>query len=141
MVARIVWEGEMNSRRRLIVALGAGGLAAPLNSFAQHQGKVRRIGFLGTGSAAGMAGWVGALRMGLRDLGYVNGSNIAIEYRWADGKYERAPALAAELVRLNVDVLVTHGTPGTRAAKEATKTIPIVMATAGDAVLVGWLRA
>jgi len=127
----------MNKRRKLIVALGAGALTAPLCAFAQQRGKVRRIGFLGTGSAAGMASWVGALHMGLRDLGYVNGSNIAIEYRWADGKYERAPALAAELVRLNVDILVTHGTPGTRAAKEATKTIPIVMATAGDAVLVG----
>jgi putative ABC transport system substrate-binding protein len=73
----------------------------------------------------------------LRELGYIEGRNIAIEYRWAEGKYERAPALAAELIRLNVEVLVTHGTPGTRAAKDATKAIPIVMATAGDAVLVG----
>ena len=127
----------MNKRRKLIVALGAGVLTAPLRSFAQQRGKVRRIGFLGTGSAAGMAPWVEALRMGLRDLGYVEGRNIAVEYRWADGNYERAPALAAELVRLKVDLLVTHGTPGTRAAKDATKTIPIVMATAGDAVLVG----
>lgn len=92
---------------------------------------------MGTGTAAGMAGWVESLRAGLRELGYVEGRNIALEFRWADGNYERAPALAAELVRSNVDVLVTHGTPGTRAAKEATRTIPIVMATAGDAVLVG----
>jgi putative tryptophan/tyrosine transport system substrate-binding protein len=84
-----------------------------------------------------MAGWVEALSGGLRELGYVEGRNLSIEYRWADGKYERAPELAAELVRLNVEVLVTHGTPGTRAAKGATTTIPIVMASVGDAVLVG----
>jgi len=84
-----------------------------------------------------MAAWVEAMRGGLRDLGYVEGRNLSIEYRWADGKYERAPELAAELVRLKVEVLVTHGTPGTLAAKGATTTIPIVMASVGDALLVG----
>jgi putative ABC transport system substrate-binding protein len=127
----------MNKRRRLLIAAGASTLTAPLASFAQQPVKMRRIGFLGTGTASGMAGWVEALRAGLRDLGYIEGKNLAMEFRWADGKYERAPGLAAELVRLNVEVLVTHGTPGTRAAKGATTTIPIVMATAGDAVLVG----
>jgi putative ABC transport system substrate-binding protein len=121
----------------LLIAIAAGSFAAPFGSLGQQPAKVRRIGFLGTGTAAGMASWVEALRAGLRELGYAEGRNIAIEYRWADGKYERAPALAQELVRLNVEVLVTHGTPGTRAAKAATTTIPIVMATAGDAVLVG----
>jgi putative ABC transport system substrate-binding protein len=112
-------------------------LAAPPSALAQPSAKIRRIGFLGTGTAAGTARWVEALRGGLRELGYVEGRNLAIEYRWADGKYERAPELAAELVRLKVEVLVTHGTPGSRAAKGATTTVPIVMASVGDAVLVG----
>ena len=77
------------------------------------------------------------MRAGLRDLGYVEGKNIVIEYRWAEGNYDRLPDLAAELVRLKVDVLVTHGAPGTRAAKRATTTVPIVMATGGDAVATG----
>jgi putative ABC transport system substrate-binding protein len=119
------------------MALGAGALTASIASFAQQPAKMRRIGFLGTGTAAGMASWVEALRAGLRELGYIEGKNLAIEFRWADGKYERAQELAAELVRMKVEVLVTHGTPGTRAAKAATATIPIVMATAGDAVVVG----
>ena len=129
----------MKTRRDFLIVGGAGLglLAAPTLSLAQAPGKTRRIGFLGTGSAAGMAGWVEAFRGGLRELGYVEGQNLSIEYRWAEGQYERAPELAAELVRLKVEVLVTHGTPGTRAAKGATTTIPIVMVTAGDAVLVG----
>ena len=75
-----------------------------------------------------------AFRAGLRDLGYQEGRDIVIEYRWADGKYDRLPALFAELVRLKVDVIVTHGTPGVLAAKKATSTIPIVMAVVGDAL-------
>jgi putative ABC transport system substrate-binding protein len=77
------------------------------------------------------------LRAGLRELGYVEGRNLTIEERWADGRYERLPALAAELVRSNVDVIVTHGTPGALAAKHATTTIPIVMAVIGDPVAAG----
>ena len=99
--------------------------------------KVPRIGFLGAASASGYAPQLKAFREGLRDLGYVEGKNIAIEYRWAGGKHDRLAGLAAELVRLKVDVLVTHGTPGTRAAKQATSTIPIVMAVSGDAVATG----
>jgi putative ABC transport system substrate-binding protein len=126
----------MNNRRKLLVALGAGALAAPLTSFAQQKGKIWRIGFLGTASASGFARRVDALRAGLRDLGYVEGKNLAIEYRWAEEKYDRLPELAAELVRLKVDVIVTHGVP-TRAAKAATTTIPIVMATSADPVAIG----
>jgi putative ABC transport system substrate-binding protein len=74
-----------------------------------------------------------AFRAGLREFGYQEGRNIVIEYRWADGQYERLPALFAEMVRLNVDVIVTHGTPGALAAKQVTNTIPIVMAVIGDA--------
>jgi hypothetical protein len=86
------------------------------------------VGFLGAVSASDYARQVEALRAGLRDLGYAEGKNIVIEYRWAEGNYDRLPDLAGELVRLKVDVLVTHGTPGNRAAKQVTKTIPIVMA-------------
>lgn len=118
--------------------LGAAALAA--SSLVRAQ-KTTRVGFLGTGSAAGMAPWVDAFRGGLRELGYVEGRNLLLEYRWADGNYSRAAELARELVRLRVDVIVTHGTPGTRAAKEATSTLPIVMATAGDAVLVGLVQS
>jgi putative ABC transport system substrate-binding protein len=129
----------MNNRRKLVIALGGGVLAAPLASFAQQQsGKVYRIGFLGLGSAtSSYAILVDALRAGLRDLGYVEGKNTVIEYRWADGKYDQLPELAAELVRLNVDVIVTHGTPGILAAKRATTTIPIVMAVVADPVANG----
>jgi putative ABC transport system substrate-binding protein len=80
---------------------------------------------------------VEAFRTGLRDLGYVEGKNIIVEFRWAEGNYDRLPDLADELVHRKVDVLVTHGTPGTRAAKQATQTIPIVMAISGDAVATG----
>jgi putative ABC transport system substrate-binding protein len=98
---------------------------------------VYRIGFLGTASASAQAKRVDALRAGLRDLGYVEGKNIVIEFRWAEGRYDRLPDLAAELVRLKVDVLVTAGTPGTLAAKKATTTVPIVMVGIGDAVATG----
>ncbi len=126
----------MNKRRNLLVALGAGALAAPFASFAQPA-KTARVGFLGPTSAAGAKNRVEALRAGLRELGYVEGRNLLIEFRWADDKYDRLPQLAAELVQLKVDLIVTHGTPGTRAAKQATSTIPIVMAVAGDATLAG----
>src|SRR2546430_5836855 len=96
-----------------------------------------RIGFLGSASATESAKSVEALRTGLRDLGYVEGRNIVIEFRWAEGKYDRLYDLVAELIRLNVDVIVTHGTPGTRTAKQATTTIPIVMAISGDAIATG----
>ena len=127
---------RMITRRRIVVAIGAGALA-PLASFAQQPAKVARIGFLGAESASGYASNVEAMQAGLRDLGYVEGKNIVIEFRWAEGKYDRLPELAAELVRLKVAVIVTHGTPGTLASKRATTTIPIVMATSGDAVAAG----
>ena len=120
------------NRRKCLTALGISALAAPLAAFAQQKGKVWRIGFLGAASAPGFAHWVEALRAGLRELGYVEGRNLVIEFRWAEGKYERLPELAAELVRLKVDVIVTHSTMGIRAAKAATTTIPIVMGTSPD---------
>ena len=129
-------------RRKLLIALGASALASPLASFAQQQpAKVSRIGFLGSASATAYASRVEALRAGLRDLGYVEGKNLVIEFRWADGKYDLLPDLAAELVRIKVDALLSVGTPETRAAKQATTTIPIVMGQVGDAVATGLIAS
>jgi putative ABC transport system substrate-binding protein len=101
---------------------------------AQQAGKAYRIGYLGTGSPSDVSARIEAFRQGLRELGYVEGKNIVIEYRSAEGKFDRLPALAAELVRLKVDAIVTSGPTVTRAAKEATNTIPIVMAFDNDPV-------
>jgi len=131
----------VTSRRLFVTTLCLSALAAPLTSFAQQKGKVWRIGFLGTATASGFARRVDALRAGLRDLGYVEGKNIVIEFRWAEDKYDRLPELAAELVRLKVDVIVTHGV-GTGAAKAATTTIPIVTAIiGGDPVTQGLVKS
>ena len=128
----------MNNRRKLLFALGAGALAAPLSSFAQ-QGKVWRVGFLGTSTASGYA--PEALRAGLRELGYVDGKNLVIEWRFAEGKNERLPGLATELVNLKVDVIVAQGRPATSAAQKATTNIPIVMGTIGDPVGAGFVKS
>jgi putative ABC transport system substrate-binding protein len=125
-------------RRRLLIAIGAGALAVPLPSFAQQKAtKIPLIGFLGTEFAENEARHIEAMRTGLRDLGYVEGRNIAIEFRWAEGNVARLPDLAAELVGLKVAIIVTYGTPGALAAKRATQTIPIVIVTAGDPVATG----
>ncbi len=122
----------MNRRRKLFLAFGIGALAAPLFPFAQQPvGKMFKVGFLGPASAEEYANWTDALRAGLRDLGYVEGKNLVIEWRWAEGKYVRLPELAAELVRLKVDVIVTSGTPAARAAKEASAAVPVVAAEIG----------
>jgi len=109
-------------------------LAAPLAVEAQVPAKVFRIGFLATNTPAATAPRLEAFRQGLRDLGYVEGRNIAIEYRWAEGRVERLPDFAVELVGLKVDVIVALSTPDALAAKKATRTIPIVFVTAGDPV-------
>jgi putative ABC transport system substrate-binding protein len=124
------------NKREFIAALG-GAVAWPLVAHAQQPAKVARVGFLGATSTSGWESRVEAFRLSLRDLGYVEGKNIVIEFRWAEEKYDRLPDLAAELVRLEVDVLVTYGTPGALAAKRATTTIPIVMVHSGDAVAAG----
>ena len=127
----------MMTRRRIVIAMGASVLAAPLASFAQRlPAKVARIGILATLSASIFANRVEALRAGLREFGYLEGRNIVLEPRSAE-KFDRMPELAAELVRLNVDVIVAGGTPAIRAAKQATGTIPIVIAAVGDAVAGG----
>jgi putative ABC transport system substrate-binding protein len=125
-------------RRRDFITLAGGAVAAyPLAAHAQQASKVPRIGFLGMTSPRTLAARLEAIQLGLRDFGYIEGTSIIIEYRWAEGDYRRLPELAAELVRSKVDLIVTHGTPGTLAARKATATIPIVMAVIGDAVASG----
>jgi putative ABC transport system substrate-binding protein len=119
-------------RREFLSFVGAAAAAWPPAASAQQPTQV--IGFLGALSASSWATRVEALRAGLRDLGYVEGKNIVFEFRWAEGNYDRLPTLVADLVRLKVDVIVTHGTPGVLAAKQATTKIPIVFAVVGDAV-------
>ena len=108
---------------------------------AQQPTKIPRIGFLSATSLSTMSARIEALRQGLRELGYVEGKNIVIEWRSAEGKADLLPALAAELVRLKVDVIVTGGPPATRAAKEATITIPIVMEQDSDPVGLGYVAS
>jgi len=119
-------------RRQFLIVAGA-LLAAPL-ARAQTAEKVFRIGFLGNSTAAFEASLVGPFREGLRDLGYVEGKNCVIETRWAEGKYERFPALVAELVAQKVDVIVTAGTPASLAVKKTAPSTPLVMVAVGDPV-------
>jgi putative ABC transport system substrate-binding protein len=126
----------MNARRRFVLALG-GGLLAGKHSAGAQPARTYRLGFISVASAATMTKRDESFRRGLRELGYVEGRNIVIDYRWADGNNERLPALAAELVRLKPDVIVTHGALATRAVQQATTTIPIVIAAAGDPVATG----
>jgi putative ABC transport system substrate-binding protein len=125
-------------RRRFLLTSLAGALAAPLAADAQQAGKSYRLGLLdySAGDSARRAWW-GAFRHRLRDLGCAEGENIALEYRWADGHADRMPGLAAELVRLKVDVIVTAGTVAAVAARNATATTPIVMATGAGVVEIG----
>jgi putative tryptophan/tyrosine transport system substrate-binding protein len=123
-------------RRTFLEAIGALAAVCPLAARAQ-QTKVARIGFLGSDSASSHAARLAAFRAGLRDLGWLEGTNLLIEYRWAEGNYERLRGLADELVQLKVDVLVTHATPAALAAKSATSTIPIVLTAVGDILGLG----
>ena len=123
-------------RREFILLAGGAAIAWPLAALAEQAGKVYRIGFLGD-SPASISEPMEAFRQGLRDLGYVEGRNIAIEYRWAEGKPERMRELAEELVRLKVDVIIVPSSVYTEAAKRATSTIPIVFLAHADPVGTG----
>ncbi len=123
-------------RREFIAALG-GAAAWPVAARAQRAAAPIRIGFLGSTLPSGYAAQVERFRTALRDLGYVEGKDVVIEYLWADGDYTRLPSLAAALIQAKVDVIVTHGTPGGLAAKAATATIPIVIGTIGDPLASG----
>jgi len=124
-------------RRREFILLVGGAAAWPFAARAQQAAKTARIGFLGADTQSGVESRLERFRSGLRDLGYVEGDNVFIDFRWAEGNYARLPDFAAELVRLKVDLLVTYGTPGTLAAKKATTAVPIVMIVSGDAIATG----
>jgi putative ABC transport system substrate-binding protein len=121
-------------RREFITLVGGPAVAWPLAARAQRSAKLPTIGLLGASSASQQNQWTAAFLQRLRELSWTEGRNFAIEYRWADGSNERAAEMAAELVRLQVDVIVTSGTPIILAAKRATATVPIVFATAADPV-------
>jgi putative tryptophan/tyrosine transport system substrate-binding protein len=118
----------------LVVTLALGLFVALLAAEAQRRGNVPRIGVLSTGSPRVAVARFEPFIQGLRELGYVEGQTIAFAYRFADGQHERLPGLAAELIDLTVDVIVTSGTPAAVAAKQATSMIPIIIATAADPV-------
>jgi putative ABC transport system substrate-binding protein len=122
------------SKKIICFALSTMFFALCVSAQAQQTKKVPRMGFLGGNSPTVISARVDAFRQGLRDLGYIEGENILAEYRWAEGKADRLPDLAAELVRLKVEIIVTQGTQATLAAKKATDTIPIVTVGAGDLV-------
>ena len=128
-------------RREFIAAVGAGLLAAPLVAGAQQAGRVHRIGYLTGGLSTDRPHLIEAFRQGLRELGWVEGQNIVIEYRYAEGRFDRLPDLAAELVRLKVDIIVAVATPASAAAKNATGTIPIVGISLGDPVGTGLIAS
>ena len=123
--------------RRTWIAGFAGGLVAFCALAEAQTARIPRIGFLGNSTAELEANLIGPWRQGLRELGYVEGQNVVVEYRWAEGHYERFPALIKELLALNVDVIVTAGTPAAQAVRRATTTVPLVMVAVGDPVGTG----
>ena len=130
----------MNNRRKLLIAIGAAALASPLTPHAQPQTKTLRIGWLSPGSAASQAAILDVLRGGLRDIGYVEGKNLVIETRWAEGNPERVPQLAKDLAALKVAVIVTVFTPTAIAAKQAVSDVPIVFTLVADPTLGGLVK-
>jgi ABC-type uncharacterized transport system substrate-binding protein len=124
-------------KRREFITLGGAVAAWPLAARAQQVGKLPTIGFLGPLSQSSMSPWTAAFVQRLRELGWIEGRTVAIEYRWGEGRDERFVEIAAEFVRLKVDVIVTGGTAAVIAAKQATSVIPIVFGTAGDPVGTG----
>jgi putative ABC transport system substrate-binding protein len=124
-------------RREFITLLGGAAVAWPLVTRAQQPGKLPTIGFLGPNTASSQSQWTAAFVQRLRERGWIEGRTVAIEYRWADGRSERAAEIAAELVRLKVNIIVTAATRNVVAAKQATAVIPIVFAAAGDPVGAG----
>ena len=135
----------MNHRRKLLTVLGAGALAEPFAVFAQQPGRIYRVGLLATQSRPSDADFprsvYAAFQQGMRELGHIEGRNLVIEWRFADGDAKRLPELAAELVRMKVDVLVAGGTDAPLALQKATTTIPIVMTSASDPVGRGLVKS
>jgi len=128
--------GQMG-RREFVTMLGCAAIAWPLTARAQQAGKLPTIGFLGAVTALAGGQWAAAFVQRLRELGWIENRTVAIEYRWGEGRDERFAEIAAEFIRLKVDVIVTVATPPTIAAKQATSVIPIIFAVAGDPVATG----
>jgi ABC transporter substrate binding protein len=124
----------MIRRREFIRLLGGGAAAWPLVARAQSPGKLAKIGYLGSSTALAQSQWTAAFVQRFRELGWIEGRNVTIEYRWAEERNERFGEIAAEFVRLKVDVIVTAGTAPVLATKRATSVIPIVFPLAGDPV-------
>jgi ABC-type uncharacterized transport system substrate-binding protein len=125
------------NRRKFITLLGGAAATWPLAARAQQAGKVPTVGYLGGATAISQRAWVDAFREGLRELGWIEGRTVTIEYRWGEGRAERFAEIAAEFVRLKVDVILAGGTEAAVAAKQATSVIPIVFPSAGDPVSSG----
>ena len=130
----------MITRRKLVIALGASTFA-PLVSVAQPVARVYRITFIGSGSVSMYASRTDGLREQLRALGYVEGKNLAVEYAYGNGEYESLTRIAAEVVARNPDVIIAAATPAIRAAQQATKTIPVIMAPATDPIGSGFIQS
>ena len=130
----------MTTRRQLLAALSLSALT-PRATLAQQSARVYRIGFLGAATAASYGKRVEALRLALRDLGYLENRNVIYEYRWTEGNNQLLPEMAAQLVGARCDVIVTGGTPAILALKQATDTLPIIMAESGDAVAAGLVKS
>ncbi|MEO8329501.1 MAG: ABC transporter substrate binding protein [Candidatus Nanopelagicales bacterium] len=131
----------MIDRRAFVAGIAVGLIAAPLAAHAQPAGKVYRVGYLSGAVPTAAAPVIEAFRQRLRELGWVEGQNIVIDYRFAEGRFDRLPDLAAELVRLKVDIIVAAPTPAAVVAKNATETIPIVMINVGDPVGLGLIAS
>jgi putative tryptophan/tyrosine transport system substrate-binding protein len=121
-------------RRRDFLGVMGGAVALPMAAQAQQGGKLPTVGFLGANTASAQSDWTAAFVQRLGELGWIEGRTVTIEYRWVEGHFDRAPELVGELLRLKVDIILTHGTPDVLAAKQATSDIPIVFALAGDPV-------
>jgi ABC-type uncharacterized transport system substrate-binding protein len=121
-------------RREFLATLGGAAVAWPLAARAQQPARLPTIGFLGANTPSAQSQWTAAFERRLRELGWIEGHNVAIEYRWAESRFGRSPGIIAEFIRLKVDVIVTHGTVNVVAAKAATTVIPIVFAAVADPV-------
>lgn len=143
MEHRVLENAERKRMRKLLIGLALGTLLSALcvSVEAQQAKKIPRIGFLGNSTPALEANLIGPFREGLSELGYVEGRSIFIEWRWAEGKYERFPELIGELIQLKVEIIVTAGTPASLAVKKATSSIPLVMIAVGDPVGTGLIKS